>query len=119
MKEAYGFWLALYRSFPKVERLGLGQKMEKAFLDALELAFCLSYLPPEQKIPLLNRAITRLDVLKFFAQMAWEAKLIPTGKYSDLLSRLEEIGRQMGGWKKGLLTKTPARHASERAGEMQ
>jgi hypothetical protein len=109
MKETYGFWLTLYRDFPKVERFGIGNKIEQNFLDTLELTFCLSYLSPEHKIPLLNKAITKLDIVKFFCQLAWESKLLSTDKYSDLLSQLEEIGRQLGGWKKGLQSKTPAR----------
>ncbi len=56
---------------------------------------------------MLNKAITRLDVVKFFVQLVWEDKLITNDKYADLISRLEEIGRELGGWKKGLITKTP------------
>ncbi len=107
LKEAYGVWLSLHRDFPKVERYGVGNKIEQAFLDTLELAFCLSYLPPEHKVPLLGKTISRLDVLKFFTQLAWESKLMSTDKYANLLSQLEEIGRQFGGWKKGLEKKTP------------
>lgn len=107
MKETYRFWLTFYRDFPKVERYGIGNKIEQAFLDLLELTFCLSYLSPEHKIPMLNKAITRLDVVKFFAQLVWEDKLISNEKYADFIGRLEEIGRQLGGWKKGLQTKTP------------
>ncbi len=107
MKETYGVWLALFHDFPKVERFGIGNKIEQAFLDTLEITFCLSYLSPEHKIPMLNKAITKFDIVKFFSQLAWESKLIPTDKYSDFLSMLEEIGRQLGGWKKGLQTKTP------------
>jgi hypothetical protein len=106
-KETYLIWLAIYKDFPKVERYGLGNKIEQAFLDTLEITFALSYMPIEQKIPFLNKAISRLDVVKFFTQLAWEHKLISTDKYSDLISKLEEIGRQLGGWKKGLQTKTP------------
>jgi len=106
-KETYRFWLTLYRDFPKVERFGIGNKIEQAFLDVLEFTLCLSYLSPEHKIPMLNKAITKLDIVKFFAQLAWESKIIPTDKYSDLIGRLEEIGRQLGGWKKGLQAKTP------------
>lgn len=54
---------------------------------------------------MLNKVITKLDIVKFFVQLAWESKLIPTDKYSGLVSKLEEIGRQLGGWKKGLQTK--------------
>ena len=107
LRETYQVWLILYRDFPKVERFGIGNKIDQAFLDVLELTFCLTYLSPEHKIPMLNKAITRLDIVKFFCQLAWEAKLIPNDKYSDLILRLEEIGRQLGGWKKGLQTKTP------------
>lgn len=110
LKEAYSFWCSLHRDFPKVERLGIGNKIEQAFLDCLELTFCLSYLSPEYKIPLLNKAITKLDIIKFFTQLAWENKLIPTDKYSLLLSQLGEIGRQLGGWKKGLQAKLPQRN---------
>ena len=108
-KEAYQFWLALHRNFPKVERFGIGQKIEQSFLVVLELTFTAAYLPPEQKIILLGKTISRLDVLKFFTQVAWESKLIPSNKYLELSKRLEEIGRMLGGWRKGLQSKTPAR----------
>ena len=107
MKETYRLWLALHRDFPRVERLGVGQKIEHSFLDLLELTFSSVYLPIDPKIILLGRAISKLDVLRFFIQLAWEGKLMPTEKYADLLTRLGEIGRQLGGWKKGLQTKTP------------
>ena len=107
LRETYQVWLTLYRDFPKVERFGIGNKIYQAFLDVLELTFCLTYLSPDHKIPMLNKAITRLDIVKFFCQLGWESKLIPNDKYSDLISRLEEIGRQLGGWKKGLQAKTP------------
>lgn len=113
-KEAYKYWLPLQRDLPKVERLGLGQKIEQAFLDVLELTYTSIYLPPESKIIVLGKAISRLDLLKFFLQLAWESKLIPTAKQAELTQKLEEIGRQLGAWKKGLQekinsTKTPAR----------
>ncbi len=106
-KEEYRFWLTLYRNFPKVERYGIGNKIEQDFLDVLEYTLSLSHLPPEHKMPMLNKATTKLDIVKFFIQLAWENKIIPTDKYSGLIGRLEEIGRQLGGWKKGLQAKTP------------
>ncbi len=105
MKEAYSIWVISHRNFPKVERLGIGQKIELIFLDIIELTFCLSYMSPEQKIPFLSKAITKLDVLKFFIQFAWENKLIPTDKYSEFVLKFEEIGRQLGAWRKGLQSK--------------
>ena len=108
-KDAYQFWLNLHRNFPKTERFGIGQKIESSFLDILEFSFASVYLPPESKIILLGKTITKLDTLKFFSQLAWESKLIPNEKYIELSEKLEEIGRMLGGWKKGLQQKTPAK----------
>jgi hypothetical protein len=101
-KGAYQFWLALHRNFPRVERFGIGQKIEDAFLDLLELSFACVYLAPEPKILLLGKAITKLDTLKFFTQLAWESRLIPLEKHAGLSEKLEEIGKMLGGWRKGL-----------------
>lgn len=102
-KEAYKYWQTLHRNFPKVERFGLGQKIDLIFLDILEFTYTASYLPPEQKIIELEKIIPRLDILKFFIQIAWENKLIHASKYAELSQKLEEIGRMVGGWRKGLL----------------
>ncbi len=106
-KEAYSLWVRLHHNFPRTERLGLGRKIDSAFLDLLEWTFVGAYLPPEQKIPVLNKAMTRLDIVKFFTQISWENKLIQNEQYIALSLMLEEIGRQLGGWKKGLQTKLP------------
>src|SRR3972149_9969719 len=95
-KEAYRFWLSLHRNFPKTERYGLGRRIDQLFLEVLELSFTAYYLPPESKIILLGKAISRLDILKFFLQLAWENKLVPIEKYVELSRRLEEIGRMLG-----------------------
>jgi len=104
-KEAYKYWQALHRDFPKTERFSIGQKISQTFIDVMELSFTASYLSPEQKVVLLTKASSHLDVLKFFVQLAWESKLISTEKYIELSKKLEEIGRMLGGWRKGLLQK--------------
>ena len=72
------------------------------------MSFITSYSPFEQKIIILTKTISRLDILKLFLQIAWENKLIPTKKYTELSIKIQEAGRMLGGWKKGLLSKTPA-----------
>lgn len=114
MKKAYRLWISLHRDFPKVERMGLGHKIDSSFLNALSTAYKSAYLPPTEKIVMLSYVISHLDMTKFFLQIAWESKLILTEKYADLISQLEAIGRQLGAWKKGLQSKTPAVKAGER-----
>lgn len=113
-KESYTFWQKLHRDFPRVERLGIGQKIENLFLSVLEMTFSSAYLPSEPKIISLGKTMSRLDVLKFFIQIAWENKLISTEQHIELSQKLEEIGRQLGGWKKGLETKLPPKKAGEK-----
>ncbi len=105
-KEAYREWSKIHRDFPKVERFGVGNKIEQSFLDVLELTFASVYLAVDQKILMLSRTIAKLDNLKFFLQIAWESKLIAAEKYAELSKELDEVGRMLGGWRKGLLEKT-------------
>ena len=61
-----------------------------------------------------SRTIAKLDNLKFFMQLAWESKLIPTEKYANLSKELEEIGRMLGGWRKGLVERQQQKTPTEK-----
>jgi hypothetical protein len=58
---------------------------------------------------MLDKTNSRLDILKFFLQIAWENKSIHSERYVEISQKLEEIGRMLGGWKKGLQKKTPTK----------
>jgi len=107
-KDTYKLWREIHKNFPKTERFGIGQNIEQCFLRILEFSFSGSFLKPKEKIIVLGKIITRLDVLKFFMQIAWENKLIPQKKYLIISENLNEIGKMLGGWKKGLQKKTSA-----------
>jgi len=113
-KEAYAAWFKILTNFPKVHRYNLGGKIENSFLSLMENTFITAYLSGERKRIQLSVAITKLDNLKFFLQLAWENKCLANAPYTGLSSQLDEIGRMLGGWKKGLEMKTPARPAGER-----
>lgn len=106
-KKVYGTWFKVVTEFPKLYRYTLGGKIEDSFLDMLEFIFSSIYLSPDQKISTLNQAITKLNSVQFFLQIAWENKCVSSKQYTDLSTELEEIGRMLGGWKKGLQTKNP------------
>lgn len=58
---------------------------------------------------MISQAIGKVDLLKFFLQMAWEQKIIDNNHYSHLLLSFDEIGRMLGGWKKTIQEKTPTK----------
>lgn len=113
-KAAYEIWLRLYRKFPKPERFGLGQKMDVLFLETLESLFLMRYASFPDKKLFLEQGLTKVDRLKFFSEVAWETKLITARQHGELLEQLAWIGRELGGWKKSLDTKTSALSAEER-----
>ena len=79
------------------------------FIEIIELLFVASYLGKQEKLPYLQKAIRRLDVLKFFFQISWEIKALDNKKYISVSSNLNEIGRMLGGWIRGIQNKTPAK----------
>ena len=107
-KEAYSLWFKILADFPKIYRYNLGGKIENCFLSLLENTFITAYLPGDRKAAQLSIAILKLDNLKFFLQLAWENKCLSSIKYSALSESLDEVGRMLGGWKKGLENKTPS-----------
>ncbi len=79
-------------------------------MDVIELLFIASRLPKEQKLPYLQKASIKLDLLKFFLQITWEIKAIDAKKYILLSEHLNEIGKMLGGWIKGLQYKQTPPH---------
>lgn len=93
---------------PRTSRYTLGMKIDALFLDVIELVFTASYEQTQEKIRKIGNANAKLGVLKFFLQIAWEIRMMDTKRYVSLSEKLDEIGRILGGWKRGLEMKLPA-----------
>lgn len=105
LKAVYQLWHSIVPHIPKLHRYTFGGKIDKLFLEILEIVFRAQYAKPEQKLQYLIAGSGKIDLLKFFLQIGWESKLIDNKKYLALSTELDEIGRMLGGWKKGLETK--------------
>ena len=92
---------------PKQNKYTLGSRIDSVFLSAIEYGFLASYAPSAEKERLLTRTISRVDLLKLLLQLAWEIHALDDKKYAALGEKLTEVGKMLGGWKKGLETKTP------------
>src|SRR3990167_6277247 len=107
VKGLYLLWLPIRRNMGRDERFGIGSKIDALFLDLLETLRVATYAGGREKLPLLTRAVGITDSLRFFVQIAWEAKLIPNKQFEEIGVRIEEMGRMISGWRKGLIAKTP------------
>lgn len=108
LKDAYGLWQKYLTDFPKANRYTLGSKIDDVFLYAIEYCFLASYANLTEKPVLLDRAISRVDLIKLLLQLAWNVRALDTKKYSILSEALLEVGRMLGGWRKNIKNKTPA-----------
>ena len=61
-----------------------------------------AYSDKIEKLISLKDASVKLDLLKFFLQIAWEIRSLDNKKYIQLSERLDEIGKMLGGWIKVL-----------------
>lgn len=92
----------------KHARHTIGTRIEKLFLDLLEIAYKAYFSPKEQKVTYINKSIQLLDIIKFLTHTAWQGKMISHKHYETLIEKYIEIGKMLGGWKKGIEQKTPA-----------
>jgi len=101
---AYKVWHEFLPHVPKDFRYSLGAKIDRSIIETLELLFVASYLGKQQKLPYLQKAAARFDIAKFFLQILWESNALDTNKYILLSEKFDEVGRELGGWIKGIQT---------------
>ncbi len=95
---AYKTWHEFLPHIPKDARYTLGTKIDSSLIETIEATLIASFLAKEKKSPYVQRAATKLDLAKFFLQVAWEIKALDNKKYAIISEQLAEVGRMLGGW---------------------
>ena len=98
----YKLWHEFLLHFPKDSRHTLGAKIDSSLLEATELIIRASYSDKTEKLISLKRASFKIDLLKFFLQVAWEIKSLDDKRYIKISEKLNEVGKMLGGWIKSL-----------------
>lgn len=106
--DAYKLWQEYTKYFPKISRYSLGGKADSLFIEMLELVFTAGYLPRTEKLPFIQKAINKSDLLKFFLQISWEVKALDNKKFTTISESINEIGRMLGGWHNKIKKETSA-----------
>jgi hypothetical protein len=63
-----------------------------------------SFLSKDEKQPYVRLAIRKIDTLRVLLMVLWETKSLDNKKYIALSTKLDDIGKMLGGWN-GQLTK--------------
>lgn len=86
----------------KCSRYTIGSRIENKLLDLLETSYIAYYIEKDKKVEKIADCILLLDTLKFLISVAWEAKIISNRHFEEVSSKLIEVGKMFGGWKKSL-----------------
>ena len=108
IKDTYSLWYSYYNILPRPHRYSLGTKIDQIFIEIIEATSIAIFLKQEEKYPHIISAIRKIDVSKILLMVLWETKSLDNKKYIALSTKIEEIGKILGGWKGQILkTKLP------------
>ena len=95
----------LYRTFygyrnliPKQDRYTIWQRCESLILDILEGILLVSQVQKTEKLSILEKTSTKLNLLRIFIRLMKEIKAIDNKKYTAIETIIDETGRMLGGW---------------------
>ena len=101
----------LYKTFneyrklvPKQDRFTVFERSECSILDVLESIMKASGEQKKEKLPTLEKASLKLNMLRVFIRLMKDTKTIDAKKYMILESVIDEIGRMLGGWIRSVKT---------------
>lgn len=98
IKDAYLLWHGYHQELPKIHRYSLGSRIDSLFIEIIEAVAAASFLSREEKHPYVRLAIRKSDALKILLMVLWETKSLDDKKYIALSVKLDEVGRNLGGW---------------------
>src|SRR3989338_8075441 len=96
--ELYKSMHGVRNTVPKADRHTLWQRSEDLTLEILEGILSASQTGKSEKLPHLERASAKLNLLRLLLRLAKDTKIIDLKKYALLQQMIDETGRMLGGW---------------------
>jgi hypothetical protein len=94
-------WLIpLTLKFPKSQRFLLAERLSKMALDFYDLILE-AVMEPERQAELLDRADRLLAKIRLYTRLSYDLHCISLGQLEHAARLTDEIGRLIGGWKRG------------------
>ena len=100
-KKCYDLYKTFYgyrADVSKQDRYTIWQRSENTLLDILEAILFASQLSKTEKLPVLETASVKLNLLRVLIRLTKDVKAIDNKKYITLETNVDEIGRMLGGW---------------------
>lgn len=97
--------------FPKVLRPSLTQRWQALLVDGLELLLELRYT--RERAALFRRTNLTFEKLRVLTRALEARRALSPSQYEHFQRRLDEVGRQLGGWQRAHAQRTPAETEAE------
>ena len=97
-----GWLLDCTEKFPKKARFTFVGRIQNLALDNVERLMEARYAPKSHKSALLDRINLNLEQLRILLRLSHERHYLSPQAYEHSAREIENVGRQVGGWKKGL-----------------
>ncbi len=100
-KKSYDLYKVFYgyrADVPKQDRYTIWQKCETLMVEMLESILLAGQTAKAEKLPALEEASMKLNLLRVFIRLMCDVKAIDNKKYVSLETKIDEIGRMLGGW---------------------
>ena len=101
LEQTYQFILWLIptiEKFPRSQKFLLGDRIQSTALDVLEGLIEATYTRNRGK--LLGRVNLEIERLRFLFRLSTDLKFLDKRRYEFAVRHLDDIGRQVGGWRK-------------------
>src|ERR1035437_6973078 len=88
----------LISKFPKHEKYTLGEKIENAILDSIEIFVLANQVSKYENEKMLQKANSKIELLKILFRISLNCKTMEFKQYLEIENGLQEIGRMTQGW---------------------
>ena len=100
-KKSYDLYKTFYSyriDVSKQDRYTIWQRSENCILELIEAILLASQLNKADKLPVLETASVKLNILRVLIRLTKDVKAIDNRRYLALETDIDEIGRMLGGW---------------------
>lgn len=100
---AYNLTLDVYRmtkNFSKEYKYTLGEKSKICAHELLDLIMKTNSLPDNEKARYFPLIDFKKENLRVYLRIAFDLKIIGAGRLKEFNLKIEEIGKQLGGWRR-------------------
>lgn len=102
-QSAYMLTLEIYKTtknFNKEYKYTLGERLKNIAHQLLDLVIKTNNMPGKEKLDGIRQIDSKKEELRIHLRLAHDLKVVSSGQFGVFNEKLEEIGKQVGGWQK-------------------